>query len=315
MTKYQKPVARAQSKYTDYQVRNACTLIEFLQEKMPEASRSKLKSFLTRRVVFVNKATITHPDYPLERGMTVQLQHGKHKNVEFKGKDINVLYEDAYLMVIDKKVGVSSITTGKNQGKSAHAILSHHLKKSNRNANLFLIHKLDRDESGLMIFAKDEETKFNFQKKWREIIINHTFVGLVEGENTPDSGVIASWMDPEMGDLRFSQDLSKSPEDLIRAITRFKTIKRANGLTMMELDTREDRNNKIRIQMAHLGFPLLGDRKYGALVSPLRRIALHAFLLRFRHPVTRELLKFEVPYPKDFRALVTKTSGSTNEEI
>ena len=310
MTNYQKPTARAQSKYTNYQVRQPGTLLQFLQEKMPEASRSKLKSFLTRRLVFVNKAIITHPDYALEKGMIVQIEHGKHKNVEFKSKDISILYEDAYLIVIDKKVGISSITTGKNQGKSAHAILTYHLKKSNKKANLYLIHKLDRDESGLMIFAKDEETKFNFQKKWKELIMNHTFVGLVEGENIKEEGVIASWMDPETGDIRFSEDLNKTPDDLIRAITRYKVIKRANGLTILEMDTREDINNKIRIQMAHLGSPVLGDRKFGQLIAPFRRIALHAFLLRFRHPVTRELMKFEVPYPKDFRGLVTRTSNN-----
>lgn len=309
MTNYQKPTARAQSKYTNYQVRKSSTLLEFLQEKMPEASRSKLKSFLTRRLVYVNKAIITHPDYALEKGMLIQIEHGKHKNIEFKHKDIIILYEDAYIIVADKKVGVSSITTGKNQGKSAHAILTYHLKKSNKKANLFLIHKLDRDESGLLIFAKDEETKFNFQKRWKELILNYTFVGLVEDENTKEEGVIASWMDPNMGDLRFSDDLNKTPADVIRAITRYKVIKRANGLTMLELDTREDRNNKIRIQMAHLGHSVLGDRKNGKFVSPLRRIALHAFLLRFKHPVTRELMKFEIPYPKEFRGLVTRNSN------
>lgn len=304
--KKEKYFAQARNKYTDYRVQKAATLMEFLKEKMPEASKTKLKSFLTRRIVYVDKNIITHPDHPLERGMVVQIEHNKQKNTEFQNKDISVLYEDAYLIVADKKVGVTSIATGKNQGKSAHAILTYYLRKSNRKANLFLVHKLERDESGIIIFAKDEETKLNFQRRWKELIINHTFVGLVEGEGIGDNGLICSWMNEE-GELRLSEDLADSPEDVIRAITRYKTIKRANGLSLLEFDPREDRNNKIRIQMAHLGFPLVGDRKYGNLKAPFKRIALHAFLIRFRHPVTNELMKYEVPYPKEFRGLVTRT--------
>ena len=110
---------------------------------------------------------------------------------------------------------------------------------------------------------------------------------------------------------------------MIKAVTKFRVIKRANSLSMVEFDQLEDRNNKIQIQMAHIGHPLLGDRRYGQLVSPLKRMALHAFLLRMRHPVTGELMKFELTYPKDFRNLMVKqednnkTSKSepTDEEV
>lgn len=309
MIKKDRAYARAKNQYTNYRVNKASTLLEFLQEKMPEASKNKLKSFLSRRIVFVNKKIISHPEHPLERGMLVQIDHNKHRNEEFKCKELTILYEDAYLIVIDKKAGVLSIATGKNKGKSAHAILTHYVKRSNHRNLVYLVHKLESDESGLMIFAKDEQTKFHLQDKWKELVINHTFVGLVEGEFTQDSGVIASWMDPDTNVLRFADNIESTPQSTIRAITRYRTIKKANGLSMMEFDPREDRNNKIRVQMVELGHPVLGDRRYGQLISPLKRIALHAFLIRFRHPVTRELMKFEVAYPKEFRRLVTKDNS------
>ena len=122
-----------------------------------------------------------------------------------------------------------------------------------------------------------------------------------------EKGVIVSWIDEQTGELIFSDYVEEDPKHTaIRAITRYKRIKQANGLSLMEFDPREDRNNKIRIQMAHKGYPVLGDKMHGEYKSPIRRLALHAFLLRFRHPVTRELMKFELPYPKDFRSLVTK---------
>lgn len=308
MERGQRSYARARNKYTNYHVNQASTLMEFLQAKMPEASRTKLKSFLSRRIVFVDKKIVTHPDYPVERGMLVQIDHNKHSNTELRSKDINVLYEDAYLIVIEKKAGVLSIAVGKNKGKSAHAILNHYLKKTNHRGQALLVHKLEVDESGIMIFAKDEETKFNLQKNWKELIINHTFVGLVEGDVQEESGLNISWIDEETGKLNFSNNLETAPREPVKAITRFRTIKKANGLSMLEFDPREDRNNKIRVQMAEMGHPILGDKKYGEFISPLKRFALHAFLIRFRHPVTKELMKFEISYPKEFRSLMMKSS-------
>ncbi|MGL5261276.1 MAG: RluA family pseudouridine synthase [Bacteroides sp.] len=307
MARKQRPIARARNKYTNYRVNKPSTLMEFLQEKMPEASRTKIKSFLSRRIVHLNKKIVSHPDTPVDKGMLVQIDHSKRRNQGLSNRELTIIYEDAYLIVIEKKPNVLSITSANSRGKSAHATLSHYVKRDNHRNQVHLIHKFEKDESGLMIFAKDEETKFNFQNNWKEFIINHTFVGLVEGEFPEEKGVIVSWIDEQTGELIFSDYVEEDPKHTaIRAITRYKRIKQANGLSLMEFDPREDRNNKIRIQMAHKGYPVLGDKMHGEYKSPIRRLALHAFLLRFRHPVTRELMKFELPYPKDFRSLVTK---------
>ena len=298
--------ARAQNKYTNYRVTEPTTLMEFLQEKMPEASRTRLKSFLSRRMIYINKEVITQFDYPLKRGAVVQINHSQSKGGELVSRDISILYEDAYLVVINKNVGVLSIATGRNKGKSAHAILNHYVKRSNHNNQVFLVHKLESDESGVMLFAKDEQTKFNLQERWKELIINHTFVGILEGDFPKDSGVIASWIDENSGNLRFGDDIESTPRSTVRAITRYRTIKRANGLSLLEFDPREDRNNKIRVQMTRMGHPILGDRRNGQLVSPLHRLALHSFLIRFKHPVTDELMKYETPYPPQFRALLMR---------
>lgn len=296
--------ARAKNQYTNYHVNQATTLMEFLESKMPDASRTTLKKFLSQRQVFVNKRIETQYNYPLEKGMLVQILNTKHKRTELKSRDVNILYEDAYIFIVEKRPGILDVTTSSKRGKSIHAILSSHMKTTKHKGEVFLIHKLEQEESGIMIFAKDEKTKHNFQENWKRIVINYTLVGLVEGEIPEDKGTVASWV--ENGSVQISKNTDDAPEDAIKAVTKFRTIKRANGLTMLEFDQLEDRNNKIQIQMAHIGYPLLGDRRFGQFKSPLKRMALHAFLLRFRHPISGELLKFELPYPKEFRALMMK---------
>lgn len=313
MSNRRRNYARARNKYTNYRVHEPNTLMEFLMEKMPEASRTRIKSFLSRRMVYINKEIVTQFDYPLKRGTVVQINHNQNKPSEFTSRDITVLYEDAYLIVINKNTGVLSIATGRSKGKSAHAILNHYVKRSNHQNQVFLIHKLESEESGIMIFAKDEQTKFNLQERWRELIITHSFVGVLEGEVKKDEGVIVSWLDENTGDVRYADEVESSPRSALRAITRYKTIKRANGLSLVEFEPREDRNNKIRTQMAEIGHPVLGDRLHGEFKSPIRRLALHSFLLRFRHPVTGELMKYEIPYPQTFRNLLLR-KGETEEE-
>lgn len=297
--------ARARNKYTDYRVNKETTLMEFLAEKMPDASRTTLKSFLSNKQVYVNKSVITQFNHPLERGMMVQILNTKHKKAEFKNKDVTILYEDAYLLIVSKKAGILSMPTSNKRGKSIYAILENYVKRDNHRGEVYLVNKLEQEESGLMIYTKDEKTKFNLQDHWKQLIINYTLVGVVEGEVPTNNGAIVSWIDEDR-QIQFSENLNDAPQDSIKAATKYRVIKRANGLSMLEFDQLEDRNNKVQIQMAHIGYPLLGDRRYSTIESPLKRIALHGFLIRFRHPVTNELMKFETPYPKEFRALLAK---------
>ncbi len=297
--------ARARNKYTNYHVNRPSTLMEFLAEKMPDASRTTLKAFLSNKQVYVNKKIISQYNHELNKGDLVQILNTKHKKTEFKNKDVSILYEDAYILVVDKKAGLLSAMSAGRKGKSIQIILNNYLKRTNHKAEVYLIHKLEQEESGIMIYAKDEKTKRNFQERWKQFIINYTLVGIVEGEIPNDKGSVVSWIDQDRA-LQFGETPEDAPEDAIKAYTKYRVIKRANGLSMLEFDQLEDRNNKIQIQMAHIGFPLLGDRRYGKFVSPLKRMPLHAFLVRFRHPVTNELMKFELPYPRDFRNLVAR---------
>jgi len=295
------PLARARSKYTNYKVYKPCELFDFLQEKMPDASRAKIKSFLSKRLVFVNKVIVTQYNYPLEKGMLVQLSRDKRETKEFSSKLVNLIYEDAYLLVVEKKSGVlCAATANKNERSILRELTSYVQRSTSKKQRAFLIHKLERGASGLMIYAKDEKTKSSFQDNWKEVMITHKFVGVVYGEMAKEKGMVTSWLESDGIHCSDDPEVKKVEE---RAVTKYSKVKSANGYTLVEFEPLIDRNNKIRFHMEYLGHKLL-DRKEEE--NPINRLALHSFLIRFRHPVTREVMKFELPYPAEFRNLLVR---------
>ncbi len=156
--------------------------MDFLQKKMPDASRGKLKILLSKRLVFVDKVIQTQFDYPLEPGMLVQISK-KKGNKEFHHRELTILYEDAYIIVINKKEGLLSVNSERQKMFSAAKILNDYLKKNGgRNARVYPVHRLDRDTSGIMMFAKDEKTQHTLRDNWARIVYDRRYVAVVNGE-------------------------------------------------------------------------------------------------------------------------------------
>lgn len=161
--------ARARTQYTDYLVKEPMELMEFLAAKMPQASRTKLKMLLSKRVVFVDNVITTQYNFPLKLGMKVQISRDKG-NKEFHNKLLKIVYEDAYLIVIEKMQGLLSVSTERQKERTACTILNEYLKRSGRNNRVYVVHRLDRDTSGLMMFAKDEKTQHTLRDNWHRIV-------------------------------------------------------------------------------------------------------------------------------------------------
>ena len=173
-------------------------------------------------------------------------------------------------------------------------MLSAHLK-------LFIIHRLDRDTSGLMMFAKNIEAKEAMQHNWNNMVLSRTYVAVVEGKVEEESGTVRSYLAETS---QYEVYSTQNPEEGQLAITRYKRLDCRHGYSLMELSLDTGRKNQIRVHMKDLGHPIVGDRKYGAKSSPLRRMALHARTLRFVHPVTRKDMLFETPIPSRFLSLL-----------
>ena len=296
------PRGKGKVQYTIYNVNEPSELMAFLSVKMPDASRSTIKSFLTRRQVLVDHVITTQYNFPLKPGMKVQISRDKGRK-EFRSSLLKIVYEDAYLIVIDKREGLLSIGTDRQKERTAHSILNEYVQRYARERRVYVVHRLDRDTSGLMIFAKDEKTKFTLQDNWNEIVRDRRYVAVVSGNVEKDNGAVVSWLKDNKVYVTYSSAFDNGGD---KAVTHYKTIKRANGYSLLELDLETGRKNQIRVHMQDLQHPVVGDVKYGNGDNPLGRLGLHAFKLSFYHPLTGELLEFETPYPASFKNLMLK---------
>ena len=294
-------MARAASKYTTYRVTEPGELMDFLMKKMAGISRTRVKALLTNRVVLVDNTIQTLYNYPLQPGMCVQISKEKHKH-EFRHPMLKILYEDAYIIVVEKKEGLLSVATERQKERTAQHILNEYVKRIHRGNRIYVVHRLDRETSGIMMYAKDEKTQHTLRDNWHDLVCDRRYVAIVAGDMEQDEGTVRSWLT----DRKLYVSSSPVDDGGKYSVTHYHTIKRANGFSLLELNLETGRKNQIRVHMQSLGHPVVGDERYGCEVNPLGRLALHAFKLCFYHPVTHEWMEFETPYPAPFKTLMLR---------
>lgn len=300
--KANKPImARAAAKYTTYRVSEPGELMEFLMKKMAGISRTRVKALLTNRVILVDNTIQTLYNYPLQPGMCVQISREKHKH-EFHHPMLKILYEDAYIIVVEKKEGLLSVATERQKERTAQHILNEYVKRIHKGNRIYVVHRLDRETSGIMMYAKDEKTQHTLRDNWHDLVRDRRYVAIVQGEMEQDEGTVCSWLT----DRKLYVSSSPTDDGGKYSVTHYHTIKRANGFSLLELQLETGRKNQIRVHMQSLGHPVVGDERYGCEMNPLGRLALHAFKLCFYHPVTHEWMEFETPYPTPFKTLMLK---------
>ena len=276
-------------------------LIDFIMEKMHGISRNRAKALITNRVVLVNNAITTHPLTELKAGQVVQLDRSKHKKA-FHSNDIDIVYEDPYLLVVDKRPGLLSMSNNTRQ-QTVQTVLNRYLEKGGGRNTSHLVHRLDRDTSGLMVYAKDVQTQQSLIDGWQHLVTDRRYIALVEGELESPRGRIQSWLTE---DKRFITHSSPVDNGGKFAVTHYNVLESSNGYSLVECELETGRKNQIRVHMSDLGHPVVGDERYGSECNPLNRLALHAFKLCFYHPVTRQLMEFETPYPANFKSLMLR---------
>ena len=278
-----------------FNVAKEALLIDFIMEKMHGISRNRAKALISNRVVLVNNAITTHPLTELVPGQVVQLDRSKHKK-SFNSKELDIVFEDPYLLVIDKQPGVLSMSNNTRQ-QTVQTVLNRYLEKGGGRNTSHLVHRLDRDTSGLMVYAKDVQTQQSFINGWQELVTDRRYVALVEGKFEKQRGTVRSWLTE---DKRFITYSSPTDNGGKYAVTHYNVLASSNGYSLVECMLETGRKNQIRVHMADLGHPLVGDAKYGSNNDSIRRLGLHAYMLCFVHPVTGKRLRFETPIPASF---------------
>lgn len=270
-------------------------LLSFLMDKMHGISRNRVKALLTNRVVLVDNKITTHPLTELRPGQIVQLDRSKHK-MAFRSNDIGIVYEDPYLLIVDKRAGLLSMSNNTRQ-ETVQTVLNRYLEKGGGRNTSHLVHRLDRDTSGLMVYAKDVQTQQSLIRGWQELVTDRRYIALVSGELEREEGVVRSWLTE---DKRFVIHSSPVDNGGQYAVTHYRVLESNGKYSLVELMLETGRKNQIRVHMADLGHPVVGDRKYGSEDDSIRRLGLHAYMLCFRHPVTGKFLRFETPVPESF---------------
>ena len=284
---------------TSFSLNKEDTLLSSLISNLPHKTRKTLKAVLRDGQVFVDEEPVTQFDHALIPGQRVEVRWER----ELKEKhlcSLDIVHIDQDIIVINKPGGLLTIATDKEKRKTAYSILSNFVKKENSENKIFIIHRIDRETSGLLMFARSEKVKQQIQKTWNTSISQRTYVGVVEGDVVPPKGTITSWLTESKAFIVYSspkQDMGK------KAVTHYKKIMGNRALSLLQINLETGRKHQIRVHMQDLGHPVIGDKKYGSTLNPIKRMGLHAQVLAFTHPTTGKTCRFDTGVPHKFKKL------------
>ncbi len=282
-------------KYIELPVREETTLMEFLLKQMSGTSRNHVKDLLSGHAVTVDRKLTSQYNEPLHPGQLVQVRRHR-QNVVLTNRYVRLIYEDPDLVVIEKNPGILSMSATPSQ-YSVKNVLDEYFQRRHFRCTAHVVHRLDRETSGLMIYAKNIEIQQILEEDWHDIVFDRRYVALVCGEVNRSGGTIRSWL-KENPD--FSIQSSPTDNGGKEAVTYFRTLASTPQYSLLELKLETGRKNQIRVHMKDIGHPVAGDQKYGDGRNPLGRLALHAFRLDFYHPRTGQPMSFETPIPRLF---------------
>ena len=294
-----KEMLSQQGEWDRYTVERPQELLAFLLENVKGQSRNKVKQTLQGRGIRVDGKTVTQFDFALEPGMRVDVSRTKRNNLLLRNRYVKLIYEDKWLVVVEKNVGILSMAAG-HKSLNVKAVLDDYFHKTRQACTAHVVHRLDRDTSGLLIYAKDMETEQMLERSWHETVYDRRYIAVLSGEMEQDEGTVSSWLKDNAAYYTYSSPVDNGGK---YAVTHFFTLDRTTEHSLVEFKLETGRKNQIRVHAADLGHPVCGDTKYGNGDNPIGRLCLHAFLLCFVHPRTHEQLEFETPVPPAFRAL------------
>lgn len=264
------------------------TVLEWLTSNYPDSSKRTLRQWIDHGRVAINGREASIPHFPIQKGDLVEVRDKAEKGE----KGIKILYEDSFLVVIDKPSGLLTVTAPKEVRRTAHSAL----KRRHPGRKITPVHRLDKDTSGILVFAYTDKSRDDLKAQFFHHTVKRDYLAIVQGEIS-DKG---KWV----CDLAEDRSLYVHPVpdgEGKQAITHFLRLKEKNGRSYVRFRLETGRKNQIRAQALHFGFPLLGDEKYGG--PPSKRLALHAATLTFVHPMSGKEMSFTSPLPSDFPLL------------
>ncbi|MGB0887859.1 MAG: RluA family pseudouridine synthase [Vicingaceae bacterium] len=271
-------------------------LLQFLLVVIKDKSRNKIKAMLSHKQFKVGKEIITQYNHQLKPGDEVTVSwDGAFKKEKYEG--VKIIFEDDDIIVIDKKSGLLSIGSAKEKRQTAYRIVTNHIQQINPVARLFVVHRLDREASGLMVFTKNKQAQVDLKDSWEQTFKNNLYLAVTEGTIEEDKLTITSYLNESKALIVYS---GNNPKVGKKAITHYDVVKKNEFYTLLEATQETERKNQLRVHLKSIGHPVIGDKKYDAKENPINRTAVHLRKINFIHPATNEKMEFETKVPDDF---------------
>ncbi|EGQ17457.1 ribosomal large subunit pseudouridine synthase D [Prevotella nigrescens ATCC 33563] len=291
---------KKKEKYVQMNVQDDAPLLEWLLENVKQ-SKSKTKATLQNRGIKVNNRTVTQFDFALHKGDKVSVSTSK-KNDQFQSKYVKLVYEDRYLVVVEKSHGILSMGVGQSS-LNVKTILDDYFKRSRQKCTAHVVHRLDRETSGLLIYAKDMETRQQLEHEWHHSVYDRRYIAVLSGRIEEEGGTVANWLKENKLYVTYSSPVDNGGK---YAVTHFHVLRTTDTHSLVEFKLETGRKNQIRVHAADINHPVCGDTKYGNGDDPLKRLCLHAYILCFYHPVTHQPMEFSTQIPTGFKRILGK---------
>ncbi|MBO9702437.1 MAG: RluA family pseudouridine synthase [Sporocytophaga sp.] len=283
-----------------FKVTTNTELMKFLIEMLPHKSRTHIKSLLAHKQVYVDGKQVSQFNTSLTVGQEVTIGKGDNRT-EVNLPGIKIMYEDKDLIVINKAEGLLSIATENGTDDTAYSLLSKYLKAQHYSNRIFVVHRLDRDTSGVMMYAKSQHVQELLQEAWNTNVTERTYLAIVHGIPEKEKDTISSYLRESKAYKVHSSRVSVPGGE--KAITHYETVTSTDNYSLVKVNLETGKKNQIRVHMQDIGHPIIGDKKYGSTQNPIKRLGLHAWVLAFTHPTTKKELRFQTELPGKFRKI------------
>ena len=272
------------------------TLLNSISNFKKDLSHKTIKNYIKNKMVTVNNIIITNNNYQVKENDIIVISYSKRIIPNY---NLDILYEDDYLIIINKPEGLLSISNDKEKEITAYRMISNYIKSNKKGKYIFVVHRLDQDTSGILMFCKNEKIRDKMQNNWNTIVKKRGYIAIVDGKLS-GSKTIHTYLKENKKQFVYSTKNNQGKE----AITHYKVIKNNKSHSLLQVYIDTGRRNQIRVHLSELGYPIVGDKKYGCKTNPIKRLCLHANILEFIHPISKKLIHIESNIPKEFSKLI-----------
>ncbi len=285
----------------EYKVFNDSELLSFLIEKYPSLSRNAVKSLLSNHQVAVNGAPVSQFNLKLSKDDVVIVS--KNRIAKKERKNLPIIFENNDLIAINKPSGLLSIASDNEKGRTAFRMVNDYLQQKDKRNRIYVVHRLDEDTSGVLVFAKNPQIKDALQKNWNDIVKSRRYYAVVEGALEKKEDRLINYLKENSLNLMYVTSDKKNGK---KCITNYKVIRSNNLYSLLDINIESGRKNQIRVQLGNINHYVIGDDKYGEPSNPINRLGLHAYELSFINPLTNKLMTFKTDMPAEFINLFSR---------